>query len=108
MFHEYLGRQAKGRTFVYVNPAFEKVTRSGIAVGFSTLLGFVVMFRSYHYFSFGVSLFKITYGLGNLGERIRSVDDRHDLAGLDELLEELQILLVWFHREASHLLAHEW
>jgi hypothetical protein len=31
-------------------------------------------------FSSGVSFFQITHGLGDLGERVRPVDDRGDLA----------------------------
>jgi len=40
--------------------------RSGIAVGCSALLGFVIMFQSYDYFSFGVSFFKIPDSLSSL------------------------------------------
>ena len=39
-----------------------------------------------------MSLFQIPDGLGNLAQRVRPVDDRRDLAGLDELLQELQVL----------------
>jgi hypothetical protein len=58
-------------------------------------------------FSLGVSFFQTPDGLGGLAQRVRPVDYRRELAGLDELLEDDHVFLVWFHREASHLLAHE-
>src|SRR5918992_211187 len=58
-------------------------------------------------FSLSVSFFEIADGLGDLAQRVRPVDHRCEGALLEELLKELQVLLVWFHCEASHLLAHE-
>src|SRR5215212_3283109 len=57
--------------------------------------------------STNVSVFEIADRLRRLAQRIRPVDHRREGAGLDELLEEPQVLFVWVHREASHLLAHE-
>ena len=45
-------------------------------------------------FSSGVSLFQIPDGLRDLAQRVRRVDDRCDLPGFDELLEDDQLLLV--------------
>jgi hypothetical protein len=39
-------------------------------------------------FSLSVSFFSIPHGLGNLGKWISPVDDRCDLTGFDELLED--------------------
>ena len=41
-----------------------------------------------------VSLFQIPDGLRDLAQRVRRVDDRCDLPGFDELLEDDQLLLV--------------
>src|ERR687890_1579893 len=45
-------------------------------------------------FSFCVSPFQIPDGFGDLGERVGTVDDRCDLPGFDELLEDEQVLVV--------------
>src|SRR5215208_6488970 len=58
-------------------------------------------------FSSGVSLFKIPDCLGDLGERVRPVDNRGDLPGFDELLENDQILVVLLVDERAQLLSHE-
>jgi len=55
-------------------------------------------------FSSGVSLFQITDGLGDLAQRVRSVDDRCDLSGFKKLFQNNQILLVWFLRQVAHFL----
>jgi hypothetical protein len=39
-------------------------------------------------FSSGVSFYQIPHGLGDFGERVSPVDDRGDLPGFDELLED--------------------
>jgi hypothetical protein len=39
-------------------------------------------------FSSSVSLFQITYGLGDSAQRIRSVGDRRDLSGFEQLLQD--------------------
>src|SRR5918997_107036 len=44
--------------------------------------------------SSSVSSFQIPDGLGDLGEWVRPVDDRCDLAGFDELLEDDHVLVV--------------
>jgi hypothetical protein len=58
-------------------------------------------------FSSGVSLFQIPDRLGDLGERVGPVDDRCDLPGFDELLEDDHVLVVLRGDERPQLLAHE-
>ena len=58
-------------------------------------------------FSSSMSLFQIPDGLRGLAQRVGPVDDRRDLAGLDELLEDEQVLLVLRRNERAQLLAHE-
>jgi hypothetical protein len=58
-------------------------------------------------FPSGVSFFQIPDGLGNLGKSVSPVDHQREGAVLNELLQELQVLPVWFHREGSQLLAHQ-
>src|SRR5918995_1757273 len=58
-------------------------------------------------FSSGVSFFQISDGLGDLGERVRPVDDRCELAGFDKLLEYDHILVVLLRDERDQLLAHD-
>jgi hypothetical protein len=60
-----------------------------------------------HDLSSGVSLFQMTDGLGDLTERIRRVDDRRDLAALDQVLEHDQVLALRLRDERAQLLAHE-
>ena len=52
-------------------------------------------------------LFQVPEGLGDLAQRVRPVDDRLDLAGLDELLQELQVIPSWLHEKRAELLAPE-
>src|SRR5215204_3832317 len=59
-------------------------------------------------FSSSVSFFQIPDGLGDLGERVRPVDDRCYLSGFDELLEDEHVLVVLLVNECASLLAHEW
>src|SRR3712207_1974295 len=54
-----------------------------------------------------VSFFQITDGLGDLGERVSPVDDRCELAGLYELGEDGQILVVLAREERAQILPHE-
>lgn len=55
-----------------------------------------------------VFLFKITDGLGDLGERVRPVDDRCDLSDLEKLLQDDHPGLLVRHREVwGRYLAHE-
>src|SRR5215208_1000188 len=58
-------------------------------------------------FSSSVSFFQIPDGLGDLAQRVSPVDDRCNLAGFDELLEDEQILVVPLVNECAQLLAHE-
>jgi len=51
-------------------------------------LGFVTMFHSYYYISLFVSFFDIPVSLGNLFQRIASINDRFYLPGLNKLFEE--------------------
>jgi len=57
--------------------------------------------------SSGVPLFQIPDGFGGLAQRVRLIDDRRDLAVLDELLEHDQVLAVLLRDERAQLLAHE-
>src|SRR5918995_2094978 len=54
-----------------------------------------------------MALLQITNGLWDLGERVRPVDDRCELAGFDEVLEDDQVLVVLRRDERPQLLAHE-
>src|SRR5215210_3279492 len=58
-------------------------------------------------FSSRVPFYQIPDGLGDLAQRVGSVDDRCDLPGFDELLEDDQILVVLLVDERAQLLAHE-
>jgi hypothetical protein len=58
-------------------------------------------------FPLSVSLLQIPDGLWDLGERVRPVDDRRDLPGLDEVLEDEHVLVVLLIDECAQLLAHE-
>lgn len=57
--------------------------------------------------SLGVSLFQMTDGLGDLAQRVRSVDDRCDLSGFNELLQNKKVLLGWFRDPRNHFLTPE-
>jgi len=81
--------------------------RSGIAVGCSALLGFVIMLHSYGYFSSGVTFIQIPEGFRGLAQRVRSVDARCDLAGLNELIQNNQVLIVRNRNIRASLLAHD-
>ena len=65
------------------------------------------MFHSYDYFSSGVTFIKIPEGLRGLAQRVRSVDDRCDLAGLNELIQNNQVRMVRNRNIRSSLLAYE-
>ena len=86
-----------------ISPAALK--RSEIAVGCSALLGFVIMSLSYDYISSGVIFFQIPVGLRGLAQRVRSVDDRCDLVGFNELFQNNQVLMVRRRHERASLLA---
>lgn len=58
-------------------------------------------------FSSGVTLFQVADGLRRFAQRIRPVDHRRDLACLDELLQDLQVLPASFRFERDKPLAHE-
>src|SRR5215204_3188866 len=58
-------------------------------------------------FSLSVSLFQIPDGLGDLAQRVGPVDDRCDLAGFYELLEDDHVLVVLLGDERAQLLVHE-
>src|SRR6266508_1958213 len=55
----------------------------------------------------GVSLLQRPDGLGHLAQRVGPVDDRCDLAGLDELLQDHQVLAPFLQYELAQPLAHE-
>ena len=52
------------------------------------LLAFVIMFHSYDYISLFVPFFDIPVSLGNLFQRIASINDRFYLSRLNKLFEE--------------------
>src|SRR5215208_1802789 len=58
-------------------------------------------------FPSSVPFCQIPYGLRSLGERVGPVDDRCELAGFDELLEQDQVLAVLPRNERAQLLVHE-
>ena len=60
-------------------------------VGCSALLGLVVAFQSYYYFSLGMSFSKIPERFRNLAQRIPSIDNRDDFASLIKLCHKNQI-----------------
>jgi hypothetical protein len=60
----------------------------------SALLSFVVMFQSNYYFSSSVPCFQITDSLRDLTQSVTLVDDRCYLFGLDELMQDGQVLFV--------------
>src|SRR5437762_1317020 len=55
----------------------------------------------------GTALAEIPHGLVDLAQRERPVDDGHDLAGLEELAQRLQILLALGRDPGAQLLTHE-
>ena len=57
--------------------------------------------------SSAVTFLQIPESVRDFAQRERSVDDRRELAGLDELLHEQQVLLVRRCRERPQVLAHE-
>ena len=55
-------------------------------------------------FSSGVSCFKIAERFGSLMQWVASIDNRHDTAGLKQLLHEQEMLLRWvLHKGAEPL-----
>ena len=58
-------------------------------------------------FSLSVSLFQITDGLGDLAERVRSVDDRCDLSSFNELFQDNEGVFGFRRNALAHPLAHE-
>ena len=74
-------------------------------VGCSALLGLVVAFQSYYYFSLGMSFSKIPERFRNLAQRIPLINDRDDLAGFTQLRYMNQILYVWLNHQDAYLLA---
>ena len=66
-----------------------KSSRSTATRVFSVVdLGFGFASHGDDGFSSGVFFFQIPHGLGDLSERVGPVDDRCDLPGFDELLED--------------------
>src|ERR671910_880801 len=58
-------------------------------------------------FPSSVPFCQIPYGLRSLGQGVGPVDDRCELAGFDELLEQDQVLAVLPRNERPQLLVHE-
>jgi hypothetical protein len=54
-----------------------------------------------------VSLFQISDGVRRFAQRVRPVDDRLELAVLDELLQEPQVILIRLREKRAELLTHE-
>src|SRR4051812_19434253 len=57
--------------------------------------------------SLGVSFSLVPKRFGDLTQLVAPIDDRRDLFGLDELLQDSQVLPVVPHDEHPHALAHE-
>jgi hypothetical protein len=57
--------------------------------------------------SASVACFELPDGLGDLGQRVGSVDDRCELAGLDEFPQGLQVFLPRLGGQHPQPLAHE-
>ena len=55
----------------------------------------------------GVTCFQVAHRLGGLTQRVGPVDDRRDLAGFDEVFDDLQVLLAPFRQERQQPLAYE-
>src|SRR3712207_1875400 len=58
-------------------------------------------------FPSSASLLQIADGLGDLAQRVGAVDDRCDLPGFDELLEDEHVLVILLIDERPQLLANE-
>ena len=56
-------------------------------------------------FSLGMSCFKIAERFSNLMQWVASIDNRHDAAGLKQLLHERHILLCWMLHKGAELLS---
>src|SRR5664279_1293795 len=54
----------------------------------------------------GMSLSLVAEGLAGITQRVVLIDDRRDLSGLDELLQDREVLSVVSYDEHSHALAH--
>src|SRR5262245_41403976 len=57
-----------------------------------------------HDLALRVSFFELPDRLGRLAQRVTSLDHRRDLAGLDEISHQGQVLLVQFRDEEARLL----
>jgi len=57
-------------------------------------------------FSSRVTIFQIADSLWHCAQRIRPVDHRRDLACLDKLLQDLQVLLASFRKKRAKPLAN--
>ena len=60
-----------------------------------------------HDLASGVSLLQVPDRLGGLTQRVGPVDDRRDLAGLDELLQHQQVLAPFLRGQRAQRLARE-
>ena len=67
----------------------------------------VISFHRYYYFSSGVTFIQIPEGFSGLAQRVCCVDDRSDLAGFDELLQNNQVLVVRNRKIGTSLPVHE-
>jgi Cu(I)/Ag(I) efflux system membrane protein CusA/SilA len=73
----------------------------------SALIGLVVLFHIYYYFSSSVSFFEIPDRRWDLTQLVTPVDDRCHLTGLHEVAQDGQVLFVQFRQNHAELLAHE-
>src|SRR5437868_3937156 len=71
------------------------------------LLGFVLMFQSYYYFSASVPFCHIPESLRSFTQRVTLIDDGAYLSGRHQLPHDGQILFVEFCNEKDHLPAQE-
>src|SRR5438445_6280422 len=69
-------------------------TKGGPPAGGSALLGFVVLFQGYYYFSSSVSFFQIPDSLRDFTQAVTPVDNRCYFSGRHELAHDGQVLFV--------------
>ena len=73
--------------------------------GYSALLGFVIVVKSYNYFSLSVSFSQIPDRLKNLIQPVTPVDDGRYLSRRQEVAHRGQVLLTEFRHKRDELLA---
>src|SRR5712692_11823434 len=72
-----------------------------------SLLGCVVVFKSYYYFSSSVPLFQIADRLSDLTQRVTPVDNRCYCSRRHQIAHDGQVLFIHSRHKRDELLAHE-